>query len=95
MIDEVTKEIVCCIKFCFRPARKPNLMGVYSFVYLNEDKMAVYDAESMTTQVKVLTIHGFNSCFALEFWRYVSWCLYFHPASKKAFLYLRDHCQRF
>ena len=52
MIDEMTKEIVCCIKFCFRPARKPNLMGVYSFVYLNEDKMAVYDAESMTTQVR-------------------------------------------
>ena len=53
MIDEIAKEIVCCIKFCFRPARKPNMMGVYSFVYLNEDKMAVYDAESMTTQVRV------------------------------------------
>ena len=47
----MTKEIVCFIKFCFRPARKPNLMGVYSFVYFNEDKNVVYDAESMTTQV--------------------------------------------
>ena len=42
-----------------------------------------------------LTIQGFNSCFALEFWKYVSCRLYFHPETKKAFLYFRDHCQRF
>lgn len=61
----MTKEIVCCIKFCFRPARKPNLMGVYSFVYLNEDKMGVHDAESMTSQVSwALTITSLFITFA-------------------------------